>query len=77
VLVLLAPGMAGDMSYDRGVPVDEVVARDLRASDVARLDDPQAHRVARAVPIEGRVVLELRPVGLPVPDTVHAVRMPS
>jgi hypothetical protein len=60
--------MAGDMSCDRGVPVDEVVACDLRASDVARLDDPQAHRVERAVFIEGRVVLELRPVS---PDTVR------
>jgi hypothetical protein len=63
--------MAGDTSYDRGLPVDEAVARDLTASEVARLDDPQAHRVERAVFIEGRVVLELRPVGLHVPDTVR------
>jgi hypothetical protein len=51
--------------------VDEVVARDLRVGDVVRLDDPQAHRVERAVVIDDRVVLELRPLGLDVPGTVR------
>jgi hypothetical protein len=53
------------------MPVDEIAARDLRAGDVVRLDDPQAHRVERAVVLGGRVVLDLRPVGLEVPDAVR------
>jgi hypothetical protein len=36
-----------------------------------RLDDPQAHRVERVVRLDARVVLELRPVGLSVSDTVR------
>jgi hypothetical protein len=32
---------------------------------------PQAHRVERAVLVDGRVVVELRPVGLDVPDAVR------
>jgi hypothetical protein len=51
------------------VPVQDVAARDIAAGDVVRLDDPQAHRVERAVHVDGRVVLELRPVGLEVPET--------
>jgi hypothetical protein len=51
------------------VPV--VAAGDLRVGDVVRLDDPQAHCVERAVFVDGRVVVELRPVGLDVPDAVR------
>jgi hypothetical protein len=58
-------------SYAWSVPVDEVAAGDLRAGDVVRLDDPQAHRVERVVLVDGRVVVELRPVGLDVPDAVR------
>ena len=58
-------------SYAWSVPVDEVAAGDLRAGDVVRLDDPQAHRVERAVLVDGRVVVELRPVGLDVPNAVR------
>jgi hypothetical protein len=36
---------------------------------VVRLDDPQAQRVERAVHVDGRVVLELRSVGLEVSQT--------
>jgi hypothetical protein len=36
-----------------------------------RLDDPHAHRVERVVLIDGRVVVELRPVGLDVSDAVR------
>jgi hypothetical protein len=53
------------------VPVDEVAARELRVGDVVRLDDPQAHRVERIVHVDARVVVELRPVGLEVPDVVR------
>jgi hypothetical protein len=48
------------------VPVDEIAAGLLRAGDVVRLDDPQAHRVERVVLVDGRVVVKLRPVGLDV-----------
>jgi len=51
--------------------VEEVVARDLRVGDVVRLADPQAHRVERLVIVEARVVVELRPVGLDLPDAVR------
>ena len=51
--------------------MDEVAARDLQAGDVVRLDDPQAHRVERVVLADGRVVVELRPVGLDVADMVR------
>ena len=67
---------SGDATYARDVPVDEVAARDLRVGDVVRLDDPQAHRVERVVLVEGRVVIELRPVGLDVPDAVR-VTLPA
>jgi hypothetical protein len=53
------------------VPVDQVAARTLVVGDVVRLSDPQAHRVERVMIADGRVVLELRPVGLAVPDTVR------
>jgi hypothetical protein len=53
------------------VPIEDVAARDLGAGDVVRLDDPQAHRVERVVRLDARVVLELRPVGLSVSDTVR------
>jgi hypothetical protein len=46
------------------VPIQDVAAGDIAAGDVVRLDDPQAQRVQRAVHVDGRVVLELRPVGL-------------
>jgi hypothetical protein len=51
------------------VPIDEVAARDLAVGDVVRLDDPQAHRVEEVMIVDGRVILDLRPVGLAVPDT--------
>jgi hypothetical protein len=51
--------------------MDEVAARDRQAGDVVRLDDPQAHRVERVVLADGRVVVELRPVGLDVADMVR------
>jgi len=51
-------------------PMEDVAARDLGAGDVVRLDDPQAHRVERVVRLGARVVLELRPVGVSVSDTV-------
>jgi hypothetical protein len=53
------------------VPIEDVAARDLGAGDVVRLDDPQAHRVERVVRLDARVVLELRPVGLSVSETVR------
>jgi hypothetical protein len=46
------------------VPIEDVEAGDLRAGDVVRVDDPQAHRVERVVRVGARVVLEVRPVGL-------------
>ena len=58
-------------SYGGHVPIEDVAARDLGAGDVVRLDDPQAHRVERVVRLDARVVLELRPVGLSVSDTVR------
>jgi hypothetical protein len=53
------------------VPIEEVAARDIAAGDVVRLDDPQAQRVERAVHVDGRVVLELRPVGREIWETVR------
>jgi hypothetical protein len=53
------------------VAVDEVAAGVLRAGDVVRLDDPQAHRVERVVLVDRGVVVELRPVGLGVADLVR------
>ena len=53
-----------------------VAARDIAAGDVVRLDDPQAQRVERAVRVDGRVVLELRPVGLEVSETIR-VTLPN
>jgi hypothetical protein len=53
------------------VPVQDVAARDIAAGDVVRLDDPQAQRVECAVHVDGRVVLELRPVGLEVSETIR------
>jgi hypothetical protein len=50
-------------------PIDEVAARDLAVGDVVRLDDPKAHRVEEVMIVDGRVILDLRPVGLVVPDT--------
>jgi hypothetical protein len=44
---------------------------DLRAGDVVRLDDPQAHRVERIVVVDGCIAVELRPVGLDVADAVR------
>jgi hypothetical protein len=35
------------------------------------LDDPQAHRVERVLISDARVALELRPVGLAVPEAIH------
>jgi hypothetical protein len=58
------------------VPVQDVAARDIAAGDVVRLDDPQAHRVERVVRVDARVVLELRPVGLEISETVR-VTLPN
>jgi hypothetical protein len=58
------------------VPIQDVAARDIAAGDVVRLDDPQALRVERAVHIDGRVVLALRPVGLEVSETIR-VTLPN
>lgn len=55
--------------YGWAVPIHDVAACDIAAGDVVRLDDPQAQRVKRAVHVDGRVVLELRPVGLDVLET--------
>jgi hypothetical protein len=48
------------------VPIEGDAARDIAAGDVVRLDDAQAQRVARAMHVDGQVVLELRPVGLEI-----------
>jgi hypothetical protein len=53
------------------VPVDHVAAKNLAVGDVVRLDDPQAHRVERVLVADGRVVLELRPIGLAVPEATR------
>ena len=58
-------------TYPVDVPVDEVAARDLRVGDIVRMHDPQAHRVERVVALEDGVVLEMRPIGLDVPDAVR------
>jgi hypothetical protein len=63
-------------SYRWVMPMQGVAARDIAAGDVVRLDDPQAQRVARAVHVDGRVVLELRPVGLEVSETIR-VTLPN
>jgi hypothetical protein len=57
--------------YGEHVPIEDVAARDLAAGDVVRLDDPQAQRVERAVHVDGRVVLELRPVGLEICEMIR------
>jgi hypothetical protein len=59
-------------SYASEVPIEDVAAHDVRVGDVVRLDDPQAHRVERVVRVDSRVVLELRPVGLEISETVRA-----
>ena len=53
------------------MPIEDLAARDIGAGDVVRLDDPQAHRVERMMRVGGRVVLELRPVGLEISETVR------
>jgi SAF domain-containing protein len=53
------------------VPIQDVATRDISAGDVVRLDDLQAQRVARAVHVDARVALELRPVGLEVSETIR------
>jgi hypothetical protein len=45
--------------------------RDIAAGDVVRLDDPQVQRVERVVHVDGRVVLELRPAGLEIRESVR------
>ena len=52
------------------MPIEDVAAREIAAGDVVRLDDPQAQRVERAVHVDGRIVLELRPVGLQIWEIV-------
>ena len=46
--------------------IEHVEVGDLRAGDVVRVDDPQAHGVQRVV----RVVLEMWPVGLEISEAV-------
>jgi hypothetical protein len=58
------------------VPIKDVAARDIAAGDVVRLDDPQAQRVEDAVHVDGRVVLELGPVGLEMSETIR-VTLPN
>jgi hypothetical protein len=53
------------------VPVDQVPARALAVCDVVRLADPQALRVERVLVTDSRVVLEMRPVGLAVDESVR------
>ena len=53
------------------MPIEDLAARHIAAGDVVRLDDPQAQRVERAVHVDGRIVLELRPVGLQIWETVR------
>jgi len=76
-LVLRRP-FGASASYGRHVPIEDVAARDIVAGDVVRLDDRQAQRVERAVHVDGRVVLELRPVGLEVsPDVLDGTIQPG
>jgi hypothetical protein len=63
-------------SYGWAVPIQDVAACDIAAGDVARPDDPHAQRAERAVHVDGRVVLELRPVGLEVSETIR-VTLPN
>jgi hypothetical protein len=58
-------------AYGGQVPIEDVEARDLRAGDVVRLDDPQAQSIERVVHVDGRVVLEMRPVGLEISEVVR------
>jgi SAF domain len=58
-------------AYGGHVPIEDVAARDIAAGDVVRLDDLQAQRVLRAVHVDGQVMLELRPVGLEIWETVR------
>jgi hypothetical protein len=63
-------------SYGGDVPIREVAAGDIAAGDVGRLGDPQALRVERVLRVDAGVVLELRPVGLKVWETVR-VTLPA
>jgi hypothetical protein len=58
-------------AYGGDAPIEDVEAGDLRAGDVVRVDDPQAHRVERVVCVGARVVLEMRPVGLEISEAVR------
>jgi hypothetical protein len=58
-------------SYASEVPIEDVAAHEVGVGDVVRLDEPQAHRVERVVRVDARVVLELRPVGLEISETVR------
>ena len=57
--------------YGGDVPIEDVEAGDLRAGDVVRVDDRQAHRVERVVCVGARVVVEMRPVGLEISEAVR------
>jgi hypothetical protein len=52
--------------------------RDLQplVGDVVRVGDPQGHQVELMTTVDGQVVLELRPLGLAVAETVR-VTLPS
>jgi len=53
------------------VQIRHLGARDIAAGDIVRLDDRQAQRAQRAVHLDGRIMLELRPVGLEIWETVR------
>jgi hypothetical protein len=53
------------------MPVDQVAAHAVVVGDIVRLADPQAHRIERVQVAESRVVLEIRPIGLAVDDSVR------
>lgn len=53
------------------MPGEEVAAREVAVGDVVRLHDPQAQRVERVLVDDGQVILEMRPLGLAVADTVR------
>ena len=58
-------------AYGGDVAIEDVEAGDLRAGDVVRVDDRQAHRVERVVRVGARVVVEMRPVGLEISEALR------
>jgi hypothetical protein len=58
------------------MPVEQVSLGALAVGDVVRLADPHAQRVEWVLVTDGRVVLELRPAGLAVDDSIR-VTLPA